>query len=394
MVLQMYKQMKQIILLSLLLILSGILAAEAETAKDITDICTLHASVNQDSVMRVKTSKIANCWDGMVDGTLTITLPQGETAQGVMLSFFCTPPHLEIQDEEGALLADWNEGFYNAWIPFSTPSSHFTIRRAEEGELVLSSLHVMTPGQLPSWIQQWKRLEGDAELLLIATHPDDDILWFGGMLPTYAGEKGMKVQVAYMVGGLNRIRRIELLNALWHCGVRYYPDIGTFKDIGSSSFVSAYNAWDGEEQVDAYITRLIRKWNPQVIAAQDIKGEYGHLHHQITVKAIIKSVTSLCSDPSYDLQSIDEYGTAHPLKLYIHLYDQNQIRFDWEQPLAAFGGKTGLQIAREAFKLHVSQQTGKYNVSIKNAYNCALFGLYYSSVGPDAAGNDLFENIP
>ncbi len=384
---------KRLLILLTLLLACGFAAHAEDIAQDICARCTLESTVNPQTLSAVRREKISSYWDALEDGALTVSLPRGSTAQGVMLSFACEPPHLLFHDADGTLLADWNEGFYNGWIPFSRPSSKFTISRAEPGDFALSRLHVMTPGELPAWVQRWERLEGNAELLLISTHPDDDILWFGGMLPTYAGERDMKVQVAYMVGGRNRVRRIELLNALWHCGVHYYPDIGCFEDMGSAYLDSAYRAWGGEEQVDLYITRLLRKWQPQVIAAQDIKGEYGHLHHQITTKAIIKSVTTLCSDPAYDPQSAAEYGIAQPQKLYIHLYGENQIHLDWEQPLSAFGGKTGLQIAREAFKMHASQQSGKYHVSVTNRYSSALFGLYYSTVGPDVIGQDLFENV-
>ena len=34
-------------------------------------------------------------------------------------------------------------------------------------------------------------------MLQIVTHPDDDLIWFGGLLPLYAGERGMNVLVAY-----------------------------------------------------------------------------------------------------------------------------------------------------------------------------------------------------
>lgn len=389
----MSKSVNRIFLILLLLLSFSLMSAGAETAVDIAEKCTLKASANHKNAWRVRNARIDSHWDALENGTLTVTLPKGKQAQGVMISFFCEAPHVVVYDEDGSLLAEWDDGFYNAWIPFSRPSGKFTIKRAEKEDLVISRLRVLTPGELPSWVQQWKRLEGDADLLLIATHPDDDLLWFGGMLPTYAGERKMKVQVAYMVGGRHRVRRIELLNALWHCGVRYYPEIGPFGDGGLGHMNTAYEYWGGEDQVDLHITRLLRKWNPKVIAAQDLEGEYGHMHHRITSKAIVKAVTSLCGNEAYDPDSIAQYGAAHPQKLYIHLYDQNQVEYDWEKPLAAFGGKTGLEIAREAFKFHVSQQSGKYHVSTKNAYNCELFGLYYTTVGQDAEGKDMFENV-
>ena len=42
----------------------------------------------------------------------------------------------------------------------------------------------------------WQDLD-KAELMLLVAHPDDELLWFGGLLPTYAGQRGLKVQVVY-----------------------------------------------------------------------------------------------------------------------------------------------------------------------------------------------------
>ena len=46
--------------------------------------------------------------------------------------------------------------------------------------------------------REWQPSCEKADLLLIVAHPDDELLWFGGALPTYAGERGMAVQVMYM----------------------------------------------------------------------------------------------------------------------------------------------------------------------------------------------------
>ena len=54
-----------------------------------------------------------------------------------------------------------------------------------------------------------------------------------------------------------------------------------------------------------------------------------------------------------------------------------------------------MEVARAAYKKHVSQQKSKrkYQVHDSGVQDCSLFGLYYTSVGPDEALNDLFEHI-
>lgn len=387
--------MKKLLLLASLLLLLWIPAVRAEPpAADLTKRCTITATQNKKTVSHMTNDRIRSLWDGGKDGTLTVVLPEDLKAQGVQMTFFCEPPALTITAADGTVLADWRESFYTAWIPFSQPANQFTIARPEGGDLLVSRLKVMGEGVLPEWVQQWRRMEpGTAEMLMIVTHPDDDLLWFGGLLPTYAGELGKRVQVAYMVARNNRERRVELLDALWHCGVEAYPEIGAFLDKGVYSIKAAYFKWGGEEAVDQHITRLIRKWQPQVVVTQDVNGEYGHVHHKIMARSVVRCVTELCGSEDWDPESAAEWGLAHPQKLYVHLGDKNLITMDWEKPLSRFGGKTSLDVAREAFKLHISQQKGKYHISLKNATRCDLFSLCYTTVGEDSGIGDLFEHV-
>jgi len=112
------------------------------------------------------------------------------------------------------------------------------------------------------------------------------------------------------------------------------------------------------------------------------------------------------ADSAQDPDSAKEWGTWQVKKLYVHLWgdESNQTRFDWEVPLAALGGKTGTEVAEEAYALHVSQQGmgkkyhGKFiPFSVRKyggeLYPNTVFGLYFSTVGPDAAHDDFLENI-
>ena len=80
------------------------------------------------------------------------------------------------------------------------------------------------------------------------------------------------------------------------------------------------------------------------------------------------------------------------------------ILFDWNAPLASFGDQTGLEVAQAAFACHQSQVGAKIKdkegrvfvceVADGGYYDNAVFGLSGTQVGPDVAGNDLFENVP
>ena len=52
------------------------------------------------------------------------------------------------------------------------------------GQVRLSEIYAFSEGTLPDFVQQWQApLEGCADLVLFATHGDDDQLYFAGLLP-------------------------------------------------------------------------------------------------------------------------------------------------------------------------------------------------------------------
>ena len=74
------------------------------------------------------------------------------------------------------------------------------------------------------------------------------------------------------------------------------------------------------------------------------------------------------------------------------LYGENKIKVPTRVPLDNFDGKTALEVARESYLYHVSQQWCWYYVDDEYEYSCADFGLYYTTVGVDSE-NNMMENI-
>ena len=73
--------------------------------------------------------------------------------------------------------------------------------------------------------------------------------------------------------------------------------------------------------------------------------------------------------------------------------EKNQIMLDWEQPLED-PVITPMFLAKEGFDKSKSQQAYFSMERHGNLYDNHLFGLYYTSVGPDVQKNDFMENIP
>ena len=245
-------------------------------------------------------------------------------------------------------------------------------------------------------IQKWTEPEEDVDILVFATHADDEILFLGGVLATYAGEKNLNVQVVYLCEfySTNEIREHEKLDGLWTVGVKNYPVTGPFPDVYLETLDQAMEVYDYPTML-SFITENIRKYKPKIVVTQDINGEYGHGAHKILVKAVCESVENSMNDDFYP-DSGKLYGTYDVPKTYLHLYWENQIRLDLRKPLEAFNGRNAIEVASEAFLKHVTQQwTGFFVTDDPNEvmYDASLFGLYRTTVGEDINKDDILDNL-
>ena len=62
----------------------------------------------------------------------------------------------------------------------------------------ISELNVFGQGTLPASVQVWEGPVKRADLMVVSAHEDDELLWFGGTIPTYAVDQGKRTVVVYM----------------------------------------------------------------------------------------------------------------------------------------------------------------------------------------------------
>ena len=368
----------------------------AETARDITAQATLKASNHQISSARVLDRDYKTIWNSLNRRKENLEFETEEPCFGVYL---CSgmeklkPWIVEVPQGKDWVEVARSQGKYgHEYVPLDG-LTHFRVRLEGNASQVFSvnEIYLLSAGDLPDWVQVWQPTVEKADLMILAAHPDDEMLFFGGMIPTYAGEKKLDVVVCYLTCGTPG-RRSELLNGLWYCGVRTYPDIGTFWDKITYKLDKQYKVW-GQNTVWKYVTALLRRYKPEVVATHDVNGEYGHGAHRVCADACLHCVPAAADESKYK-DSLKTYGAWQVKKLYIHMYPQNQVEFDWDVPLESQGGKTGFETAVEAYKLYVSQQQPQYQVEPRDSVkSCYLFGLAYTAVGPDTEKKDLFENV-
>lgn len=285
--------------------------------------------------------------------------------------------------------------FLHEYVPIEGGAEQVSITLSQEESICC--LTAYSSGILPDDIQVWEPECDRADLLLFSSHADDEILFFGGVLPEYAGERGLKVQVVYFANyflyNSAPIREHEKLDGLWSAGVRNYPVTGAFPDLSehyTTSLDAAVKIYGWDEPM-AYLTEQIRRFRPQICIAQDTEGEYGHGTHRLT-SALMQEAVKSSMDPSFCPDSAEAYGVWDVPKTYIHLYGENKISLDCRKPLEAFGGQTALEVATAAYKKHVSQQWCWFYVSDTYKYSIAEYGMYRSTVGADT-GNDMMEHL-
>lgn len=406
---------KRVLFAALLFSLLFLAAARAEEAPDLTDQCKFDVSPGKFKIARIYDRDYGTTY---VSGKqrnpyVALTAPKDQKLHGVYVCFGGSLYPWKAQVKRNGKWETVYESagqFAHEYVSLPEGEREVRLQSAAEKqiEFSISEIFAFGEGELPAFVQQWQLPPEKADLLVLSAHPDDEILFFGGAIPTYAGERQMNVVVAYMTCGTKsdgtQVRRSELLNGLWEMGVRTYPVIHDFWDKYSKKLDTAYEAW-GKKNTYQFVTGLLRQFKPEVVLTHDVNGEYGHGAHRVCADAVLHCVQTALDASAY-ADSAAQYGVWGVKKVYLHLYRENAVEMDWDQPLTAFGGRTGFEKAQDAFAWHVSQHkagqknaaTGKFEYFVveprESDYSCYRFGLAYSTVGNDTAGNDFFENIP
>ena len=289
-------------------------------------------------------------------------------------------------------------GFLHEYVPLSSSQNSVTIVSKES--MTLCNIRAIPIGTDPKTIAQvWEEPQEKTDFLVFSTHADDEILFLGGVLAKYGGGEGLPVQIAYLTEfwSTEPVREHEKLDGLWEAGIRRYPVDGGFRDYYAADLDEALSKYD-HDKVLSWTVSTIRRFKPLIVVTQDLNGEYGHGGHRLLARCVTEAVER-SMDPSFYPASAEEYGVFDVKKTYLHLYPENTITLDVRQPLPSMGGRSALEVARDAYKKHVSQQKYWFYVTDDpkdyraSEINCSKFGLFRTTVGNDSGQNQMTENI-
>jgi LmbE family N-acetylglucosaminyl deacetylase len=268
----------------------------------------------------------------------------------------------------------------------------------------------------------WNPEPAKAALMVVSAHPDDEGIFFGGVIPYYSTVADVpmvhiSMTAGWFDGGPTETRQNELRDADWAYGLRNEPifaGFADFYDMGRNSDNETFDVWlDGRFDNDpgqwapgrlaaaSYLATQIRIYQPDVIVTQDLEGEYGHGNHMAAGLAAADAF-ALAADPNFT----DGNAPWQAQKLYTHLYDRepaypmiDKLWMDWSTPSPELGGKTPLEVADEGLAMHVSEGGSELVTTWEGRRFSEQWGLYLSAVGPDTvsadgwAHTDFFENV-
>lgn len=251
-------------------------------------------------------------------------------------------------------------------------------------------------------------------VLAVSTHPDDEGIFFGGLLPYYAAGLQLPTVLVSLTSGdwypTNlTVREAELRCAASKYGLSYEPLFPRFKDVSNSLPNNPYSnpmdaTWDywadgvlqgdgsdvelGKRKAISYLAEQIRRYRPEIVMTQDQNGEYGHYNHIAAVYAVTNAFF-LAADPSATNANLIDLPPWQAKKLYLHLFPQNRLFHPYlEIPIPELSNLTCRQMADHGLDCHVSQRSPDVSTVYRtgenfDGYHSEWWGLYYSSVGPD-----------
>lgn len=387
------KSIKRTILLLLCLCLlpAFAVADDAPAAKDLSASCTLTYTGRHPGAGTAIHSRFFEA---------TVTFAEGELfrfawTDDVPAYYLCTqwltvPQTARVvsYDRDGAVLAETPlPPYMDSFYPLPDGARAVEVIAGEGGMTVVRA-QMYSEGVTPHPYHDWQPAPEHLDYLLIATHPDDDTLFMGACIPLYGAKDGKVGTVAFLTAS-KRERMTEAQNGVWAMGSRYYPLFLGFADVPQARRSTEGSKFLAEDVTKALV-RLLREHRPLVVFTQDYNGEYGHWQHSRVAHCVTEAV-QLCADPAYDPDSAAAFGTWEVKKCYVHLYPENPLTLDIDTPIAALGGKTAFEVAKQAFALHESQQSGRHHVNgVREPYSIARFGMVYGTV---EAGTDAFDNI-
>lgn len=119
----------------------------------------------------------------------------------------------------------------------------------------------------------------DHDSLMVVAHPDDETIWGGAHL------LDGRYVVVCITNGNNRTRRKEFQSVM-----KETNSVGLMLSFPDKTHGKRDDWTSCQKQIHQIIDTIVSRKNWSVIATHNLKGEYGHIHHQMTSAITTDSV--------------------------------------------------------------------------------------------------------
>jgi LmbE family N-acetylglucosaminyl deacetylase len=196
-------------------------------------------------------------------------------------------------------------------------------------------------------------------LMAVHAHPDDEVVFTGGILPVYH-DRGVRTVLVCCTGGeegeihdpdldpdearprLGAIRAGELAGAVKALDIDVLEMLG-YRDSGMAGTEANANPacfhQAPRDEATAKLVALVRRYQPQVLVTYNDFGSYGHPDH-IAAHQITMAAYDLAADPAYrpDLGApwapLKLYYTAWPEESFEKaraMYQERGLKWPWDE---------------------------------------------------------------
>jgi len=114
------------------------------------------------------------------EDTITIVSKDGSPIHGLYISWDSEPASWILATDSGEL-ACGNNGFLHEYVALKIPSSSLTIH-IPQNSMRVDGIRIFGEGELPHDVQIWNPPCERADIMVVSSHADDEILFFGGAL--------------------------------------------------------------------------------------------------------------------------------------------------------------------------------------------------------------------
>ncbi|MEN6593337.1 MAG: phosphodiester glycosidase family protein [Clostridiaceae bacterium] len=346
----------------------------ADEAADLTGQCVLTPSgENAEKAYRVTDAYTESYLELSEDEPLTVTLPTGESAQGLYLEWYDLPGSYAVEqyDAAGTLLSSAEQQPYiNCYFPLDAAAAAVKIVCTDDA--YLSSVYVYGQGTLPQTVQVWEPTLTAADLLFIGATPEAAVTDFYALLALYSVEHQIPT-VLTVLEKESRTEQGDLLAGLWRMGIKNYPVFGTFSALNNDAY-KRVRGWWGVNATHSFVQDQLEVYGEKIVITHENSENAFNSAAQFTAEVVLDNT-----------EDAEEYESIQ--KVYC-VAAEGTTKIDLAQALITFEGMSLIDAANDAYQMNADMR--RFHKTLTPS---STFTLAFSAVGEDVSANDLLENI-